>query len=85
MAQHIVLALDQGTTSTRCIVFDEGGIPLLGVFNMSATVPCENLGFLGHGDCSHTCMPGPRDAWTEMLYNFVMHSPLIDQVLGTKH
>lgn len=68
----------------REIIFNEAKLPFLSIYDMSATAPCPDIGFRGNGDCRHTCLPGPRDTWTEMIYNFVMFSPLMDILLKTK-
>ena len=50
-------------------------VPLLRIFDMSVSLPCDGLGHIGFPDCSHYCLPGIPDLWTNLLHAFVRQSP----------
>ena len=51
------------------------GVPLLRIFDASVSLPCDGLGHIGFPDCSHFCLPGVPDLWTNLLHAFVRESP----------
>jgi hypothetical protein len=53
----------------------ENVIPLLRIFDISVSLPCDGLGHIGFPDCSHYCLPGIPDVWTNLLHAFVRQSP----------
>ena len=52
-----------------------GGVPLLRIFDATVSLPCDGLGHIGFPDCSHFCLPGVPDLWTNLLHAFVRQSP----------
>ena len=58
------------------IILREYGLPYLKAYDTQFGLPCEGSGHFIN-ECTHFHMPGVPDAWMTMLYNFVLHSPLV--------
>ncbi len=61
----------------REMMFERFGIPMLAIHDITSSLPCEEFNHIGFPDCTHYCMPGMPDVWNQLLYNFVLNSPLI--------
>jgi len=59
-------------------VLRAAGVPLLRVHDLTLAVPCAGLGTIGYPDCTHYCLPGVPDAWTQLLHAFVTNTPFFN-------
>jgi hypothetical protein len=51
---------------------------LLRVHDLTLALPCAGLGTIGYPDCTHYCLPGVPDAWTQLLHAFVTNTPFFN-------
>lgn len=58
------------------IILHEHHMPYLNIYETQFSIPCEGGGHFVN-ECTHYHLPGVPDAWIIMLYNFVIHSPLV--------
>jgi len=59
-------------------VLRAAGVPLLRVHDLTLALPCAGLGTIGYPDCTHYCLPGVPDEWTQLLYAFVTNTPFFN-------
>ena len=59
------------------IILHEYKIPFLSIYETQFNLPCNGTGHFP-SECTHFYLPGVPDAWVAMLYNFVLHSPLVE-------
>ena len=69
-------------------IMRDAGVIYFETFKLTSSLPCVGMGFRGGKDenihhpnvfdCTHFCLPGPVDVWIEMMFNFVVSSPLMN-------